>query len=381
MLHRFLTENHEELIERCRAKVARRPVPRPTPAELEHGIPLFLGQLARTLRLEQTPWLPGSAEVRGAIQSGKTSVASDIGTTAARHGNEMLRKGFTVDQVVHDYGDLCQAVTELAAEKNAPLTMQEFRTLNLCLDNAIAGAVIAYSREREQVISDQGTQALGERLGFLAHELRNLLNAAMLAVSVIKSGGVGSSGATGAVLDRSLLGMRDIIDRSLAEVRLTVGKRTPLERISIADFIEDAQVSAALEAKSFGCELTVHPIEEGIAVDADRHMLASGVANLLQNAFKFTRPHSHVSLKAHAAGDRVLIEIEDECGGLPPGKAEELFQPFQQRGADRTGLGLGLAITRRGIEASEGMVRVRDVPGRGCVFTIDLPRRELPPSA
>jgi signal transduction histidine kinase len=79
-------------------------------------------------------------------------------------------------------------------------------------------------------------------------------------------------------------------------------------------------------------------------------------------------------LKAHAIADRVVIEIEDECGGLPPGKAEELFQPFMQRAADRSGLGLGLSISNRGVEANGGRLHVRDLPGKGCIFTIDLPR-------
>ncbi|MGZ5095626.1 MAG: sensor histidine kinase [Burkholderiales bacterium] len=94
----------------------------------------------------------------------------------------------------------------------------------------------------------------------------------------------------------------------------------------------------------------------------------------MQNAFKFTHPHGHVSLKTHATADRALIEIEDECGGLPPGNPEELFQPFTQRSADRSGLGLGLSISNRGIEASGGRLCVRNLPGRGCIFTIDLPR-------
>jgi signal transduction histidine kinase len=94
----------------------------------------------------------------------------------------------------------------------------------------------------------------------------------------------------------------------------------------------------------------------------------------LQNAFKFTQLHTEVSLKVHAAADRILIEVEDHCGGLPPGVAEDLFQPFRQGGEDKSGLGLGLAICRRSIEANKGVLRVRDKPGVGCVFTIDLPR-------
>jgi signal transduction histidine kinase len=132
-------------------------------------------------------------------------------------------------------------------------------------------------------------------------------------------------------------------------------------------------VAAQLEADTRGCSLTVAPVEEGLVLEADRQMLASAVANLLQNAFKFGGAHRHVWLRAYAEADRALIEVEDECGGLPHGMADTAFRPFEQRGADRTGLGLGLSIARRGIEASGGALRARDLPGIGCVFIIDLP--------
>jgi signal transduction histidine kinase len=69
-----------------------------------------------------------------------------------------------------------------------------------------------------------------------------------------------------------------------------------------------------------------------------------------------------------------LIEVEDECGGLPPGGAEALFRPFEQRGADRAGLGLGLAISRQAIARHGGTITVRDMPGRGCVFVVEIPQ-------
>jgi len=58
-----------------------------------------------------------------------------------------------------------------------------------------------------------------------------------------------------------------------------------------------------------------------------------------------------------------------------------MFMPFTQGSSDRSGLGLGLSICRRSVEANNGVLRVRDVPGRGCIFTIDLPRRALPEPA
>jgi signal transduction histidine kinase len=95
---------------------------------------------------------------------------------------------------------------------------------------------------------------------------------------------------------------------------------------------------------------------------------------LLQNAFNFTRPASTVTLRVHATAERVLIEVQDQCGGLPT-EVNELFRPFEQRGADRTGLGLGLSFSRWGVEANHGRVYARNVPnGEGCIFTVDLPR-------
>lgn len=364
MLHEFLATHRAELIERCRAKVAKRRAPRPTPAELEHGVPLFLDQLTQML-----PGRPGFG------QDGYAGAELRIRDTATRHGEELLQHNFTIDQVVHDYGDLCQSITEVAAEENAPITVQEFGVLNNRLDDAIAGAVTEYSRQREIFITDRSALATSERLGILAHEMRNLLNTVILALSAIKGGSVGFSGATAAALDRSLIAMRGLIDRTLAEVRLDDGLPSSREVIELDAFIAEVQVAAALEASTRGCELTVLPVEHGIRVEADRHMLAAAVANLLQNAFKFTRNDTHIVLRAYARQGRVFIEVQDECGGLPQGTAEALFRPFEQRGADRTGVGLGLSVSRQGVEACGGRLYARNKPGEGCVFTIELPRK------
>jgi signal transduction histidine kinase len=101
------------------------------------------------------------------------------------------------------------------------------------------------------------------------------------------------------------------------------------------------------------------------------------VGNLLQNAFKFTALRTEVALNVYASGNRILIDIEDHCGGLPEGDPEDLFLSFTQSGPDKSGVGLGLSICRRSIEANHGVLRVRDLPGKGCVFTIDLPRHVL----
>jgi len=376
MMHEFLSANRSELIERCRTKEMRRTESRPDGQALEFGVPIFLDQLIKTLRVEETAEPLLSRRVSGPSGGGKPAL-SEIGESAARHGNELLRHGFSVDQVVHDYGDLCQAITDLAFETDAPIAVSEFRTLNRCLDNAIADAVTEFTYQREFVTADKHLHALNERLGFFAHELRNLINTATLALHAVKTGNVGLGGATGGILERSLVGLRKLVDRSLTEVRMTAGMPPQYRLFSLADFVEEITLTASLEAKFQECRLTVSAVDSSLAVDADRDLLLAAAGNLLQNAFKFTGHGTEVTLNAYASAARILIDVEDNCGGLPAGDTDTMFRPFQQGGADRTGLGLGLSISRRSVEENGGTLRVRDVPGSGCVFTIDLPRHSL----
>jgi len=347
---------------RCRAKVATRSSPAPTKTELEYGVPVLIDQLVEMLHAGPTEEL----------SSVSAALTKDMGRSAAKHGGELLREGFTIDQVVHDYGDLCQALTELAHEKHEPITVDEFHTFNRCLDSAIAEAVTEFGRQRDYVISEEGARTVNERLGGLAHEFRNQLNTARLAYDAIKSGHGATAGATGAVLDRSLDGLRDLVDRALADVRLATGMQARRDLTLLDEILEEVRIAAQLDAAARKVAFTVS-FEAGLSVAVDRQMLSSALANLLQNAFKFTRPGGQVSLTARAVKGHALIEVADQCGGLPPGWAEELFQPFTQRSSDRSGLGLGLSISRRAVEANGGTLQVRDVPGTGCVFTIDLP--------
>jgi len=377
VLHEFLTSNRTTLIERCRLKAAQRAPPESSDNPSAHGIPRFIDQIISTLQVELTSDPIQSHRISGPAGGG-SSVSSEIGSTARLHAQELLQQGYTVDRVVHDYGDLCQSITDLAVEDTVSITVDEFRTLNRCLDNAIADSVTEYANERDQLVADRAAGASNERLGVFAHELRNLIATVTHALSAIRTGQVGLAGSTAGVLDRSLLSLRTLVDRTLEDVRLR-GPTSPPGRLTrLANVIADIKLSAALEAHSRGCYLTVTPIDPCLAVDADPETLLSAVNNLLQNAFKFTRHGSEVSLNAHASAERILIDIEDNCGGLPPGDTEHLFQPFTQGGKDRSGVGLGLSICRRSVEANHGVLSVRDLPGKGCVFTIELPRHLLP---
>ena len=316
-LSEFIALNREEIIRRCRAKVATRSMPPPTEAEINHGVPLFLDQLVDALRLG----------LRSSPQ---------IGRSAVLHGHELLLQGFTVSQVVQDYGDVCQSVTGLAVEMNAPISTDDFRTLNLCLDDAIAGAVTEYGSGRNQSTLDGESARGSERLGFLAHQGRNLADTAMLAFEALKTGNVGVAGSTAAVLQRTLMSMHALMERVARRSHVS---RSP-SRIGSNSWFPDSSKNSRRpqhwRPTTKDITLTVMPVEDGVVIEADRSVLAAVVGNLLQNAFKFTGPRTTVTLRVGASAERVLIEILDECGGLPDGNVNELFRPFEELPADGT---------------------------------------------
>jgi signal transduction histidine kinase len=183
------------------------------------------------------------------------------------------------------------------------------------------------------------------------------------------------SGATGAVLKRSLTAMANLVARALDDVRSGVPDQR--ETFTVASFVADARSGAQCQASIAEIAFDVPKVDPALRVRGNRELLLAALTNLLENAFKFTRAHTEVTLSVHSFGDLVLIEVEDQCGGLPPGSAERMFTPFTQRSDDKSGLGLGLSIARQSIEEDGGTLSVRDLPGSGCVFTISLPRQML----
>lgn len=361
MLADFITTNRDQILAQARARVAARPGPVATDALHAQGLPTFLDQLGHALR-KKTPQ--------------EIVDHNHIKDSGGLHGAHLFEQGLTIAQVINSYGDICQVVTGLAMELGAPIAPAEFQMLNLCLDEATAGAVTAFSGHRERVITDEGT----ERLGVLAHELRNALNAAMISFDCIKKGTVATSGSTSAILDRSFLRLQALIDRSLADVRLDAGL-LHLVRVPVWELLEEAEIGASLVAQSRGVRLEVSEMDHNLVVEADRSILTAAIANLLQNAFKFTRPETTVVLRATSTTTRVHIEVRDHCGGLPAGSATSLLRPFVQRDRDRSGLGLGLSICVKAMTMMAGQLHIRDIPGEGCVFTIDLPKQPPPPTS
>lgn len=360
MMHEFLAVERHNILTLCARKSQELASEKGVSEELMGSLSNFYDQLTTSLHDESNQRLPIGAKVT------HTANHSDA---AKRRGAESLKLGYTVSQVIHGYGVICQAITEHAAKNSEDIATTEFHRLNMHLDNAIAWAVTEFDYKKEEATQRNELQ----RLGFLAHEMRNALNTATMAYRMIKQGVVGAGGSTSQLLDDAHKRLRDIIERSLSEVRLRSNPTIELENLPLLPLMSEVEVSSSFEAIARAVEVRVS-VPANLEVNADRHLLGSALTNLLQNAIKFTSRGSTVWVSAKVRGDQVLIEVEDQCGGLHKDKIEELFKPFVQKGGDLSGIGLGLAIARRAVELNKGKLSARNVPGKGCVFSIELPR-------
>ncbi len=355
VLSDFLVEYREQIVELCREKVSAVSGSKPTSALLDRGLPLFYDELIEVLRRT------ASNEVLS--PSLKTS------RDAAAHGKESLRLGYTISQVVHSYGAVCQSLTEFVQKKPFLITPPEFQDFNLALDCAIAEAVTEFEKAQSENVGRNEA----ERLGFLIHELGASLAAATVSFDMIQGGHVGNSGSTSKILKGSLERMRHILNISLTEIRLRTETFVMKSDIRLVDIVSEVEAIASImnQSKQVSLEINVDP---SIEFTADRHLVYSAISNLVNNAIKFTKEKGCVVIRGREENQRILIEVGDECGGIPDGKVDELFDPFVQKSGDKSGLGLGLSLSRKAIELNHGKMTARDVPGKGCIFTIDLPK-------
>ena len=379
MLHEFLESNKNEILGMTEKKSLMLAGMRPSSDQLKKGLPIFFQQLLDVLELEEksndesdedhqemAQAASDNDEEAMALASSRPEEAG-LAKTAGLHGEELMRLGYTLSHVVHAYGSMCQSITELATNTHETITADEFHDLNRCLDIAIAGAVTQFQHHTDFRESKREV----EHLGFLAHELRNTLTSVNISLQMIKKGSVGFGGSTGAILDKSLKRMQNLIDDSLTEVRMRVDPKVHLESIDLRQLIDQMIVTSQTEAdeKNQSLEMSVDP---GLKVMADGQLLYSAISNLIQNALKYTKRNGRIQIRAGLKGKSVVIEVEDECGGLSD-ETIDLFKPFEQQNENKKGLGLGLTIAQKAINLNAGMISVKNLPGKGCIFNITLP--------
>jgi signal transduction histidine kinase len=348
MVHEFLLQHFDELVALAKAKASARRARSASTAGLEPGLPVLLAQLGEAVRTE-----PSTA-----------SLADErVGSIGARHAHALLERGWPVSQIVHDFGDLRQAITELAVGK-AAMGLEELGALGRCLDDASAQAVAEYARLKDEATSHREA----ERLGQVSHDLRTQLQTAQLSFRALRTGKAGIDGSAGEALGRSLDRLLDLVDTRLSAVRLAA-----TSRVSLAAFVHEIAVAAHADAERREIRLAIERGDPGLAVDVDPQLLASALMNLLQNALESTPAHGCVTLRTRGGNGRAFVEVEDQCGGMATSGSDPRRAVGDRRATERVASGKGLSSSRRAVQSNGGEVHAHNLPGKGCIFGIELP--------
>lgn len=352
---KFLERHRDVLIERWMEKI-RATLPTEaalTDQELLNSLQIFLDQVIVGLR-----------------SMDGTLVAEKYSPLARDHGGQRQALKRSIVELVQEYSLFFEVVMERAWERRVRLDERGLLELSKCLYTGAAEAVAQFAKQQEE----ERRRIDHEHFAFLAHELRNPLSSARLAFDIARHKDA-LDGRTMDVMGRSLTRLSDLIDASINQVRLALlssGSELRRERVSTLDLVAEALAESAMDAEARGIRF-VTDIDADIVVNVDRRLLRSALTNVVRNAVKFTRAGGTIEVRTRTDDSRAAIDVEDECGGLSPDGAERLFAAFLQDGNDRSGFGLGLAIAKQAVDAHDGAIMVNNVPGKGCIFTIDLP--------
>jgi len=356
-MHEVLATRRDDVIQRWKLQVRGTLAPEAMPPlELIDHIPKFLDEIVQALR----------------VDAGLPSVGPppEQSATAAGHGAQRLRLGFSLDAVVREYGALSNAIVATVRDTDgAQLTLRELQVLFDCIVTGIANAVSEYTHQRDAELLRQAN----EHFAFIAHELRNPLSAASAALQLLKSKGqLPAASRSMEALERGLVRTSELVEQTLQIARVASGVELRRQWTTLGALFEDVELGAASEAESKGVTIRV-VVENDERINVDLRLTRSALGNLLRNGVKYTSPGSVVELRGQVTNGRAVIEVEDCCGGLPPGKVEAAFAPFVRLDGGQDGFGLGLAIAKQAADAHGGTIRVQNLPGKGCIFVLELP--------
>jgi signal transduction histidine kinase len=274
---------------------------------------------------------------------------------------------------------IARPIASLAAPTGTqpePPRIQELRVLAAALQEAARA-----SREREELLEREkqalsaADRAKDEFLATLSHELRNPLAALTAAAHVLRVTDPTGEPAikARAVIDRQTKHMARLIADLLDIGRVSAGKMN-LERVRL-DLADAVQRVVEVWRQSGRFERHQVTLELAPAwVDGDRARLEQIVANLLDNAVKFTPAGKRITVSVCREGDAAVLRVADEGIGLEAGDRERLFQLFVQGRHGIGGMGVGLALVKRLVELHGGEVSaVSEGEDRGAAFAIRLP--------
>jgi signal transduction histidine kinase len=351
----LLADRRTEILDRWTQRIGREHEDKElSRGELWDHLPHFFDEVLTTLRTEE-----GSSAEAVATNGSGASVA---------HGTQRLRVGFDLVEVLREYEILTECILEEVEAVGGGISTRAFRRVQRLLNAGRAQAISAYIDRRDLEM----TRTHSQHVAFIAHELRSPLMTAFLALTALRKNERTEDQWALGMLSRNLNALRELIDQVLTADRLAGQIQLKREPFDLRSLLEQVVTEARFAAQQRHVDMVLQA-PEALVFSGDQRLLRSAISNVLGNAVKFTHEGSAITVRAGRQDGRITVEVEDGCGGLPQGNAEQLFEPFVQQGENRTGFGLGLAIVKQAVEAHGGQVTVRNVPGNGCVFSLDLP--------
>jgi signal transduction histidine kinase len=349
-LSRLLAERRAEILERWTQRIgAEHPDKELSRGELRDHLPRFFDEVLVALHAEE------------ALESGAP-------TASAAHGAQRLRVGFDLAEVIREYEILSECILDEVEARGGSISTRAFRRVQALLNAGRTDAVTSYIERRDAEVARTHSQ----HVAFIAHELRSPLMTAFMAATTLQKRARPEEDSTLSMLVRNLTALRELINQVLMADRLAGHVQLTREMLDLRALLEEVLADSRLAAQRNQVQLILES-PDTLPFNGDRRLLRSAINNLVGNALKFTHEDRAITVRASRSEGRITIEVEDGCGGLSEGNAAELFEPFVQRGEDRSGFGLGLAIVKQALEAHGGRAYVRNLPGQGCVFSLELP--------
>jgi signal transduction histidine kinase/CheY-like chemotaxis protein len=328
---------------------------------------------------------------------------------AAIHGEQRWDAGWSLPEVVRDFQILRLVVVDFLEKRlDRRLAHREILAIGLALDEAISASVVTYTQDRDQYLKQveaerieevkQAQQRLqqhaddllaadrrkNEFLAMLAHELRNPLAPLRNAIDFLRLKGP---------VDPELQWTRDLIDRQVEQMtrmvddlldisRITLGKiNLQKEPVDVATLVARAveEVRPLIDKRKH--QLTVQLPPESLWLTGDPTRLTQILANLLQNAAKYTEVGGEICISAERAAEEALIRVRDNGMGIPEDLLQRVFEPFMQEDRlqihEKRGLGIGLALVKSLLDLHGGRIQALSAGrGQGSEFVVCLPLRK-----
>ena len=259
-------------------------------------------------------------------------------------------------------------------ERDLVAVLAQTAALAIERDRKDASNAELYERLRDQ------DRRKDEFLATLAHELRNPLAPIRTGLHILRMTTDPVMAAKSRdVMERQLGHLVRLVDDLLDVSRITRGKVTQSrQRIDLRKVIDNALELARPSIDAHGHTLALQVPDQALLLDGDATRLAQVLANLLNNAAKYTPSGGRVSLDVEQVPETLIVRVSDNGIGIPADMLDRVFDMFTQLDAsiDRSqgGLGIGLTLVRRLVELHGGTVDVHsDGPGTGSTFTVYLP--------